>query len=663
MKAKRVFGLFFAVVAAVIVLLGITFFLLTSPLVKIGGWPTLDETKLSGIRNTVTVTDADGAPFAERLYSQNRIYTPLSALSKDTVNAFLSVEDKRFYKHHGVDYIRMLGAAKNNLLSFSFKEGASTITQQLIKNTHLSNEKTIVRKLQEIRIAKALEKRYTKEEILESYLNVVCFGGNIYGIGKAARVYFDKDAADLTVSEGALLAGIINNPTKYNPLQHVDAAKKRRDIVLGQMEKNGKLTKAAAAEAKALPVQAKYTPDPYAAYLENVLSEAAEVLDCLPEEVFEKQATIVTNAKITDFDAIFNTMRDTVLVLEENMRVFVADNVRGEVLFDTCNGNFAKIKRQPGSAIKPFLDYAPALEKKLVYPASVLIDEPTDFGGYTPKNFGDKYYGAVTVKDSLKDSLNIPALKLLDMSGLSYAKSVAAKFGLPLCEQDAGYAAGLGGLTDGVTLKQLADAYSTLAGNGRYEKSRYIDAIFVGGKQLYKQRAQSTRAVGSDTAYLLTDMLRTCAQTGTAKKLSDFPYVAAKTGTVGQGKTNSDAYCIAYTPTHTVAVWLGSDEGKQNLLGGGKPTQIARDILRTLPMKNEFAVPNTVCMLDVDGKKLYDERKVYLAAPTLPKRYRTPYWFSYGHLPREYSYGEQPYWMDGTYFSHFEDFEFLECAI
>lgn len=662
MRVKRLLIIISTIIISLFVIAGTTFLILTNPNVKIAGWQELDTQKLERIHQTATITDKNGNIIADGIYSKNRIYTPIETIPEWTTDAFISIEDKRFYSHKGIDYIRMLGAAKNNILSASLREGASTITQQLIKNTHLSNEKTFGRKFREIRIAKQLEKEYDKKQILEAYLNIVYFGNNVYGIGQAAHTYFNKDVSQLDIAESALLAGIINNPSRFNPLAHPEQAIKRRNTVLDSMLKNNKLTSDTTKLEKEKPLQLKQGyKDIAACYIENAINEAGELLDCLQDELFEQKPTITVNANFALIKQISNSLSD---ILQDNrykIRVLVIENNTSSVICDVSNtNNNTDILRQPGSAIKPFVSYAPAIEKKLIFPMSVILDEKTDFGGYSPKNFNNKYYGNVTVSDSLKNSLNVPAVKLTDMCGIPYSKSVATRFGLKFSDKDNGLAIALGGLSDGVTLNNLADAYSTLANGGKYKKSSYIKSISTNGKTAYVNKTAETKAVGDDTAYLITRMLLDCAQTGTAKKLSQFGNVAAKTGTVEHGDKNSDAYCVAYTSRYTVAVWYGNDENEANIYGGKEPTIAAKRVLEILADKSQFEIPDSVAKLDIDARKLQDEGAVYLAAPDLPKRYRISSYFSKNNLPKEYSYYELPEIFDLLDLPELEHFEIID---
>lgn len=663
MKIKRLLIAISVIIVSIAVTFSVAFFIITNPRVKIAGWSSLDLNKLDRIHYTATLKDASGNIIADGIYSKNRIYTPLSQVPKWTRDAFISVEDKRFYKHNGVDYLRMLGAAKNNMFSARLKEGGSTITQQLIKNTHLTNEKTFSRKFQEIRIAKQLEKVYSKEQILEAYLNILYFGNNTYGIGQAAKVYFDKEVSELDVSESAMLAGIINNPQNYNPLINYEASVKRKNIVLERMAKNGKLGEEELnVEKNIKPKIVPYKRDPLSVYVENAVCEAADVLHCSQEELFELRPSITVGFDSMLFKTVSNSMSDILLSENNDVRVLVLENSSGDVLCDLSNmSGIYNMKRQPGSAIKPFVSYAPALEKKLVYTASVIKDEPTDFNGYSPKNFGDKYYGNVTVSDSLSKSLNIPAVKLTEMCGVPYSKSVASRFGISFSDKDNGLAVALGGLTDGVTLNSLADAYATLANGGSYVKSGYVTAVSAGDECLYKKSSEAHCAVSDDTAFLITDMLMRCANEGTAKKLSCFGNVAAKTGTVERGEKNSDAYCIAYTPKYTVAVWYGNDNGKNNVYGGNQPAAVAKTVLGILNDTSRFSMPQSVEKLTVDIKKLYDEGVVYLASPLLQKRYCADMYFSKNNIPKRFSYTELPFIFDESFESgDFDNFEIVD---
>lgn len=407
--------------------------MLIEPKVKINGFAVLDKARLENVNKTVTVLDNDGNTVNDAIYDNNKIFTDINSLPDHTAAAFIAVEDKRFYSHHGVDYLRMISAAKNNLFSGSFKEGASTITQQLVKNTHLKNDKTISRKIQEIRIARDLERHYTKDEILEMYLNILYFGNNIYGIGTASYVLFDKSPSELSLHESALLAAIINNPSRFNPYSHPDAALSRRNSVLEKMRNQGYISsdECKAAQNEELVVSDKRNI--LNQYINNCIVEAENILGIDKSDLFSGGYTILSYYDSGLQGQIDKLISDNTV---ENgiINIIIADNENGRFLANSGNSlaDLSCRKRQPGSTIKPFVSYAPALEMKNVYTVTPVLDEKTTFGDWTPSNFNDKYYGWVSVEDSLMKSLNVPAVKLMEMNGVEQSKKIAGKFGITL---------------------------------------------------------------------------------------------------------------------------------------------------------------------------------------------------------------------------------------
>lgn len=638
----KIFGYASLVLAAVCILTAV---LLLEPAVRLNGWPELDPNRLVDAGRTVTVRSADGTEPDEPIYAANKIYVRLQELPEHTPQAFIAIEDKRFYKHKGIDYIRVAGAALKNIKSRSFKEGASTISQQLIKNTHLTGEKTIKRKISEMRLARALEREYEKDEILEIYLNILYFGDNVYGIGSAARTFFGKSAADLTVRESAMLAGLINNPSRYNPVRRYEACLNRSDLVLRAMKDNGYLSEneySAAVNDKP-PVTGSRSPgDTYAS---AALDEAAGILGCDKTELFRKNYTLETYCD----DALTARLQE---ILSEaagragcrSGRIIVTENDTGRITGAAGYGPAAG-RRQPGSVIKPILCYAPALEKRLICPVTPLLDEKTNFGGYAPSNYRDTYYGWISAADALKYSLNVPAVKLLEMAGIPYAKRFASGTGITFDSRDDSLSLAVGGMTYGVTLEQAAGAYQCFAGGGRYIRPHRIARILTpDGRTVYEEKRTPAKVVGEDTAYLITDMLRACARDGTAKKLKGLSNVAAKTGTVGSEAGNTDAYCIAYSPKYTVAVWLGGDTMANSVSGGNHPTAAAREVFDVLNDRTMFSVPSGVVALDIDVRELRQNRKVLLAGPDVAPRYRKSALFAADNMPRAYSTPQIPFW-------------------
>ena len=503
--------------------------------------------------------------------------TRTQSLPEYVGQAFVAVEDKRFYRHHGIDTTRMFGALWSNLKSFSFREGASTISQQLIKNTHLTSEKTITRKLKEIRLARALEKRYRKDEILSLYLNTIYFGHSAFGIGQAAQYYFGKEAADLDIAESAMLAGIVRSPNRYSPFRDPERCLKRRDLVLSLMKEQGYISEEQTARAMEEPLP--LSPAPQAegnAYISFVLQELAALF---PDADSGGWGTLEVH---THYDPALqqlaeNTGGDT------DHCVLIRDNHSHGIA--ALSSTVGTPERSPASTMKPLLVYAPALEENLICPATPVLDARTDFGGYSP----DDYRGAsgeyMSVRQALARSANIPAVRILNELGVARAADYLAEMGIPTAQEDQTLALALGGMQSGIRLPALADAYAVFADRGTYCPASSISYIADdAGKILHQQTLHNKQIFSEDVSWLINDMLQTAVSDGTAKRLKGLPYpVCAKTGTAGTDAGNTDAYCIGYTSEHVVAVWMGNADGTPcDITGGGLPANEALRIFRRL---------------------------------------------------------------------------------
>ena len=618
--------------------------LIIEPRVKIDGFAELDRARLDNVSKTVTILDSNDKPLSNPIYDNNKIYTKISDLPTCVPAAFVAIEDKRFYSHHGVDYLRILSAAKNNVFSKSLKEGASTISQQLIKNTHLKNEKTFSRKIQEIRIARDLERHYEKSQILEMYLNILYFGNNIYGIGTASEIMFGKPANKLTLAEGATLAGIINSPAELNPYIHPDKTINRRNLVLKRMREQDLISEQDYNDA----IKAELTLDKRSVtinqYVNNCISEAQKILMKDKSDVFGAGYEIGTFYNC-DLQSFADDIAAKFAVDGGEINIIIAENENGNFITNSSDSkrDLTDVKRQPGSTLKPFVCYAPALEANTIYPITPILDEKTAFDGWSPSNYNDKYYGWVSIEDSLARSLNVPAVKLMESNGVIKSKSVAGKFGIKFDKEDNSLALALGAMHNGVTLNSLVDAYRTLANGGMYSTGRYVRYIKdKNGNYVYRAGAQnSKRAISEDNASLLTKMLQKCAENGTAKMIKyAHCHAAAKTGTVGNKDGNTDAYCIAYTPQYTLAVRICAkgDEPLSNAYAGGTlPAKICKIILKKLGDKGDFDTPETVVKLDVDLDELANNRKVLLAGDDIKSENRLSAYFSSANVPRTYS--------------------------
>lgn len=540
-------------------------------------------------------------------------YINLSKLSKHTQNAFICAEDKRFYKHHGLDYIRIGGAIISNLKSNSFSQGASTISQQLVKNTQLSNEKTINRKLKEIKLTKELEKKYSKDEIFELYLNNIYFGNGCYGVENASWHYFSKPASKLTLSESALLAGVINAPSYYDIESNQERATKRRDLILSLMKDYNKISEEEFNQAKAESLNLNIT-DISGNYklFKNIIEEACEILNTTESNL------INSNYKI--YTMINTNLNNEIKSIQKNKTKFetasiIIDNKTHLISSVSGSGKILNNTWQPGSTIKPILVYAPAIEKNIISPATKILDSKINIGGYSPENADKKFHGYISSKTALSNSYNIPAVKILNEIGINEAKSFAKNLGIEFQENDNHLALALGGFEKGITPKTLCDAYSAFACDGKFSKSSYIQKITQNGKTIFNHSANEKQAMKESTAFMINDILAECSKTGTAKKLSSLPFsVCSKTGTVGIANSTKNllAYNIAYTPEHTILTIVQDDNLPKTTNGATDPTIINKEILSKLyktQSPSKFQIPNSVKQVNLN-KESYQENKL-----------------------------------------------------
>ena len=348
-KAAKISILIVSVVMAVIALFVGFMFLLIEPSVNILGAPDLDLAKLTSASRTITLTDVNGKPINDVLYDSNKIFVDIDDISEHTKNAFIAVEDKRFYSHGGIDYRRIASAALANIKSGKFREGASTITQQLIKNTHLSNEKTIRRKLNEMRLARALERVYDKDAILENYFNILYFGSGIKGIGTASRVMFGISASELTLAQSAALASIINNPTKYSPYDNYDNLIERKNLVLKLMLDQGLITDSDYKSARA--EELTFDKNKQNQFVSGVLRAVCRSIGCSEKELFSTSRTISTyyNAEIA---ACARRAINDMGEFNGYIRLLVLDNASGGIICDETNSNkYIDLRRDRKSVV------------------------------------------------------------------------------------------------------------------------------------------------------------------------------------------------------------------------------------------------------------------------------------------------------------------------
>lgn len=558
----------------------------------------LDVSKIETFTPAYYVYDALG----DAINDGNSSYEKIDDMPKTLKNAFIAIEDRRFYKHRGVDYKGIARAIKNNVFSGKIKEGASTITQQLVKNVYLSGEKTVERKLKEIKLAKEIEKIYTKDEILEKYLNKIYFGAGAYGVKRAAETYFGKRTSELTTAECATLAALVKAPSVFDPYKNAEKCKNRRNLVLKEMLSQNMISNGEyeSAIGQKLVLSEKSVENAYN-FADEAVGEALKILNKTTQD------ELVGYKIYTAISPKFQACIPEKLRTNTDYSILITENDSGEIVgYKSSSG---LLKRIPASAAKPWLVYAPAIEERIINEATKILDEKTSFGGYSPSNAGNKYYGYVSAKDALAKSLNTPALKIANSLGIEKIKEYAAKMNIKFDNEDLSIA--LGNLSGGLSLDELSSAYSPFVNGGNYKKSGFIRKIVSpSGKIVYNKRAVKDTSVFSEgVSYIINDMLKESVISGTAKKLSRFDgLLRAKTGTNGNENGNSDAYCIAYTPEYTVCVWLGNADGSimnPSYYGGGKPAEIVAGIFNSLSKIvnfTDFIPSRDVINVGIDGE-------------------------------------------------------------
>ena len=576
----------------------------------------LDKNKLVNAQNAIEFYDSDGEIISS--FSNDTKVVKLSELNDYTFNAFISVEDKRFYSHNGIDYKGLSRALIKNITTFSFKEGGSTISQQLIKNTHLTNKKTIKRKFIEFKLTKQLERNFSKEEILEKYLNTIYFGHNLYGIESASNYYFNKSAKDLDVAESAFLAGIIKAPNTYSITNSYEKCVERRNLVLSLMCEQGYISKKTYNSEITKPILVKnerINNDYYTLCqieLNQILSENPYVFNnCKVYTYFNKDINkILTNEVINNDDNIDKNA----IILSPNNKVLAYRS--------TCT----LLKRQLGSTIKPLAVYAPAIEENLIHSASIILDEKTDFNGYTPSNYNDKYYGYISAKTALSKSLNVPAVKILNSLGIDKSKIYLDKLSLNIDANKNGLGLALGGTNETFTIKDVVSAYSVFNNKGNYSAPTTISHIVNADNEVvYRDKNISKSVFSEETAYLISDMLENAVNDGTAKRLKGLnANIYAKTGTNGNENGNFDAYTISYTKDYTIGVWCGkSDNSLMNnsITGGNLPAEISAYIWNGIYLtktNTKISKPDTIVELALDKSEYNNNHRLVLADDIAP---------------------------------------------
>ncbi|BAL06217.1 penicillin-binding protein [Bradyrhizobium japonicum] len=535
---------------------------------------------------TIQIVGIDGSMLAQRgeMAGAN---VSLKDLPPYLPKAFIAIEDRRFYSHFGIDPVGILRALVTNVLHRGVSQGGSTLTQQLAKNLFLTQERTMARKLQEAELAIWLERKHSKNEILELYLNRVYFGSGAYGVEAAAQKYFGKSAKDVTVAEAAMLAGLVKSPSRLAPNRNPEGAEARAQIVLAAMADAKFITEA---QAQASIGHPSYNVKPAGAGTLNYVADwIGEVLDDLVGQIDESikvETTIdpklqsVAEAAIIDELAAksvkFNVSQGALVAMTPDGAVRAM--VGGRNYSDSQYNRAVTAKRQPGSSFKPFV-YLTALEQGLT-PDTVRQDAPIEVKGWKPENYTHEYFGAVTLTQGLAMSLNTVAIRLGLEVGPKNVVRTAHRLGISSkLEPNASIALG----TSEVSVVELVGAYAPFANGGFAVAPHVVTRIrTLGGKLLYMRQAEEhNQVIEPRYVGMMNTMMRETLISGTAKKAEIPGWPAA--GKTGTSQDYRDAWFIGYTANLVTGVWLGNDDNSptKKATGGGLPVEVWSRFMRT----------------------------------------------------------------------------------
>ncbi len=586
--------------------------------------PPFDPARLATVE-TSYLYDDEGNEITVLHEEQNRIVVSLEEVPDHVRQAFIAIEDERFFAHFGFDVIGSMRAAYANFQAGEIIQGGSTITQQLAQNAFLTTEKTYRRKVQEIWLALQLERKYSKEEILELYMNRIYFGNSAYGVEAAAQTYFNKSIDQVNLAEAAMLSGIVRSPNNYNPIDGENRAEERMRTVLLTMERLNMITEAQRREALAKELEYPEPRDPeypYPHFVDYVVhDELIRILSAIPsigsrEEAYRAIYTgglrIFTTldpgmqSHVEDVlgrndlypttiyvdmprvkeaisqlppgrDLSWNQLQE--FIDEENgvpqpqAAIVLADPTTGRIKALGGGRDYQKkvdevlrfsTHRQPGSAIKPIITYAPAFEEGVLAGAgSTLDDSPfTGPGGWQPKNFDNRFRGWISARKALYYSYNVPAVRAFEALGPRIGVDYAQKMGINsfVPEEVGNLSLSLGGFTRGVTAIEMAQAYGVLANEGVKVDMHTVERIEDRhGGIIYERQINPTQVLSPQSTFLVNDILQDFVQKYLGRALQIDRPVAAKTGTTENWK---DVYLAAYTPNVVATFWMGYDEPK-----------------------------------------------------------------------------------------------------
>lgn len=652
--------------------------------VRIAVWPEYSNIKEKQYDTLASISDgAFHKPGNTVIYDRNNkkigsignekyYYVRISNISKYITKGYVSKEDKKFYTHHGVDWAGTFRAFLVMVKNLGHAtQGGSTITQQLVKNCLLTQTKTYERKILEMLAARQVEKQYTKAQIMEFYCNSSYYGNGCYGVEGASRYYFGKKCKDLDLAEAAMLVATSNRPNAYNPVANYSLAMKEKKIVVSGMLKDGIISASQAKDAieekpeivkksentatnnylvtyavheaalKLMEYQGfrfRYTfsgqkqyksyeksyKSAYEKARQQIRTGGYTIKTSFDQTIQKKLQNEIDSGLAYSAEKQKNglySLQGAATVIDNSTQMVVA-SVGGREEKGEYNRSFQAI-RQPGSAIKPLLDYAPAINEGVIYPGTIISDTKTEVGGFKPQNYDKKYHGDVTARDALVHSYNIPALKVYQMTGRKTAMSHldAMKFSNLTYTDSQIYPVSIGGFTKGVSVSDMARGYATLENSGKYSANSCILKLssFADGT-VFQASSKTEQVFNQDTSFILSDMLE-----GTfASKIgygygmnTDGQHYAAKTGTTNDSK---DLWVCGYSKYYTTALWLGYDYPRTLDMSTKKRLSIWLNIMNGLhsgKAPQEFTPPATAELRSSSGntKKINYTRNIYSSRP------------------------------------------------
>ena len=565
------------------------------------------------------IYSADGELIGQ-LYNENRTYVELDKIPKHIQEAVIAVEDSRFYSHSGFDIIRLIKAIFVDIKEREFKEGASTLTQQLAKNLFLTNEKTITRKIKELLLSLQLERKYSKDKILEMYLNEIYLGQMVYGVQEASLRFLGKDVWDLTLAEGALIVGLAQAPSAYNPVKYFDKAKKRQEIVLDRMAAVGNISKEQAQQAKGEEIKILEKKDngfrgKYKEGHQHFVNKVVEqLIEYFSERIVKSQGRDIDREEIEKLALyeienggykIYTTLNQAI---QGQALIAMKNGIKG--LGVIANGALVSIEpstgkvlayyggvrdidmankpRRPGSTIKP-LYYAGAINEGLINGNTIVLDEPADFNGYKPKNYGNKYFGYVTTREALVNSLNVASVKIMNYLGVDKALEYIKGYGIStIAKEDYQLATGLGGMTHGITPLELTSAYGVIANKGWYKEPYFIEKVEnSNGDIIYsveEQGLKTEQVLLEETSGQIEDILIDVVSRGTGTSARLSYYNGGKTGTTDNKK---DLWFVGFVKPIVTTIWLGNEDNLELNGGSSASAKIYKNYMNNI-LKNQL---------------------------------------------------------------------------